>query len=121
MVKCPHCGSTAQVKSNGNPIISKRGFLAENFSCGCGCNWEINYDRNKKGYWQVSHIETMMKETINKPKGHIHCPCNGTDCIYWRNGLCVIYSEEENWTDPYEACVDFSLFWEADDDYIDYD
>ena len=80
MVKCPHCGSTAQVKSNGNPIISKRGFLAENFSCGCGCNWEINNDRNKKGYWQVSHIETMMKETINKLKGHIHCTCNGYDC-----------------------------------------
>ena len=123
MIKCPHCGSTAQVKSFGNPILNKydNSILTEGFNCGCGCWWEFEYERNSEGFWLKRQVVIHRKPKDKPNKGHIHCPCNGTDCIYWRDGLCAIYSEEENWTDPYEACVDFSLFWEADDDYIDYD
>lgn len=122
MMKCPHCGSTAQVKSLGYPTPYKydNTILTEGFHCGCDCVWEVEYERNSEGFWIKRQI-VVHRKPKEKPKGHIHCPCNGTDCIYWRNGLCAIYSEEENWTDPYEACDDFRLFWEADDDYIDYD
>ena len=69
MIKCPHCGSTAQVKPNGNPIISRVSkFLVEGFYCGCGCEWEVEYERNENGYW--------------------------------KDGICSLYSEEENWADP---------------------
>ena len=121
MMKCPHCGSSAQVKSMGGPIISRTsGFLVEGFYCGCDCEWEVEYERNENGYWEVYFIAETRKP-IDKPKGHIHCPCNGTDCIYWRNGICSLYSEEENWTNPWEECSDFGMFWDEDDDYIDYD
>lgn len=53
MIKCPCCGSTAQVRSNGNPIISKNtGYLVEGFYCGCGCEWEVEYIRNERGHWE---------------------------------------------------------------------
>ena len=121
MMKCPHCGSSAQVKSNGNPIISKNtGFLVEGFHCGCGYWWEVEYERNEKGYWEY-YDESITYIEKTKGRGHIHCPCNGTDCPYWKDGICSLYSEEENWTDPYEACDDFGFFWEEGDDYIDYD
>ena len=121
MIKCPHCGSTAQVKSNGNPVISKvSGFLVEGFHCGCGCEWEVEYERNENGFWEV-YLEFTTREPIDKPKGHIHCPANGYDCPYWKDGICSLYSEEENWADPLEECDDFGFFWEEGDDYIDYD
>ena len=97
MIKCPHCGSTAQVKSNGNPIISKNtGYLVEGFHCGCGCEWEIEYERNDKGFWEF-YAKFVTNEPKEKSKGHIHCPCNGYDCPYWKDGICSLYSEEENW------------------------
>lgn len=122
MIKCPHCGSTAQVKSNGNPIISKVSkFLVEGFHCGCGCEWEVEYERNENGFWEVYLIaETHIPDTPPN-RGHIHCPCNGYDCPYWKDGICSLYSEEENWADPMEECSDFGMFWDFGDDYIDYD
>jgi hypothetical protein len=121
MIKCPHCGSTAQVKSNGNPHINTNTkFLVEGFYCGCGCEWEVEYERNENGYWEV-YAEFTTREPIDKPKGHIHCPANGYDCPYWKDGICSLYSEEENWADPWEECSDFGMFWDEGDDYIDYD
>lgn len=123
MIKCPRCGSTAQVKSNGNPIISKTSHLfVEGFHCGCGCWWEVEYVRNEKGYWEyynecITHIEKPKE----KLKGHIHCPCNGTDCPYWKSGFCSLYSAENDWLDPIDECEDFQLFWDYGDDYIDYE
>lgn len=120
MIKCPHCGSTAQVKSNGNPKVNtKTEILTEGFHCGCGCEWEVDYARNESGFWEV-YAEVTTREPIDKPKGHIHCPANGYDCPYWKDGLCGLWSKEENWTDPLEACDDFGVFWDEDDDYIDY-
>lgn len=123
MMKCPHCGSSAQVKSNGNPIISiSTGYLVEGFHCGCGCEWEVEYERNEKGYWEYydEFVSRMPKTETRENKGHIHCPCNGYDCPYWKKGICSLYSEEENWADPLEECSDFGMFWDEGDDYIDY-
>ena len=67
MIKCPRCGSTAQVKSNGNPIISKNtDHLIEGFHCGCGCWWEVEYVRNGRGYWEY-YDESVIH--MNKSKG----------------------------------------------------
>jgi hypothetical protein len=113
MIRCPRCGSTARVKLTTNPqIIIKTGFLTERFRCGCGCEWEVEYARNKNGYWEVY----LVTET----KGHIHCPVNGYNCPWWKDGICSLYSEEGNWTDPLE-CSEFRMFWNEGDYYIDYD
>ena len=43
MIKCPNCGSTAQVKIVSNPI--RRGdWLQENSVCGCGQKFVVWYD-----------------------------------------------------------------------------
>lgn len=122
MIKCPHCGGTAQVKSLGNPTPYKydNTILTEGFHCGCDCVWEVEYERNSEGFWQKRQVVIHCKPK-EKPKGHIHCPCNGYDCPYWKNGICSLYSEEENWADPWEECSDFGMFWDKGDDYIDYD
>lgn len=39
---------------------------------------------------------------------HIHCPVNGWDCPYWKEGnICSMYPTE----DPYEECDDFYAIW----------
>ena len=123
MMKCPHCGSTAQVKSLGNPTPYKydNTILTEGFTCGCDCVWEVEYERNSEGFWQKRQIVVHRKPKDEPNKGHIHCPCNGTDCPYWEKGICSMYSAEEGWLDPMEECEDFGLFWDEGDDYIDYD
>ena len=46
--------------------------------------------------------------------GHIHCPANGWDCPYWKDGICTLYPEH----DPRTECDDFGAFWDGGDDYI---
>lgn len=112
MIKCPHCGSTAQVKRIGNTTTSdNKMFFCEVYECGCGCRFEALYPR-EVGEYIIHHLEN---------KGHIHCPSNGYDCPYWKDGICSLYSAEENWADPWEECSDFGMFWDKGDDYIDYD
>lgn len=54
MVKCPNCGSTAQVKLVCPPFISDNGqVLTEGFDCGCGCHFSVEYKRNNEGFWEV--------------------------------------------------------------------
>lgn len=122
MIKCPNCGSTAQVRSNGNPKINTvdKDILVEGFHCGCGCEWEVDYARNENGYWEILAEVITTKEPINNSKGHIHCPANGYDCPYWKDGLCGLWSEEKGYSDLYEECDDFAAFWDEGDDYIDY-
>lgn len=57
MVKCPNCGSTAQVRCIGGPFLSdNKRILSENFNCGCGAHFEVDYERNDESYWEVSEI-----------------------------------------------------------------
>ena len=50
MIKCPHCGSTAQVKvcdhCNNYSDNPKTDFI-----CGCGCHFEVTY--------QVKSVEIL--------------------------------------------------------------
>ena len=65
MVKCPNCGSTAQVKLACKPFISTwTEMLTEGFSCGCGCHFRQEYTRNDQGQWEFysQMIDYMEKE-----------------------------------------------------------
>lgn len=59
----------------------------------------------------------FIAEKLKENKGHIHCPVNGWDCPYYKNGKCTMYPE----SDPIEECDDFAYFWDVEDDYICYE
>ena len=68
-MRCPHCGSTAQVRSTGAPVLAENELvLTESFTCGCGCYFDTDYTRNDKGAWEYSftYIHFVDKETIKK-------------------------------------------------------
>ena len=45
MVKCPYCGSTAQVKLNGTATLSdNQQYLTLGCECGCGCHFRVSYN-----------------------------------------------------------------------------
>jgi hypothetical protein len=37
MIKCPHCGSTAQIQLNTPPSREYLGMIITKHKCGCGC------------------------------------------------------------------------------------
>lgn len=44
MIKCPKCGSTAQVKVVwGDPIEEKSTYLYKEYKCGCGCHFIVTF------------------------------------------------------------------------------
>lgn len=56
-MKCPNCGSTAQVRMECEPKLSYfGGILMEGFLCGCGCHFEVDYARNENGFWEVLSV-----------------------------------------------------------------
>ena len=76
---------------------------------------DIDYSEGKKFKFKF-----RLKKKRDKEKGHIHCPANGYDCPYWKNGLCGLWSKKEGYADPLAECDDFGAFWDKGDDYIDY-
>lgn len=47
MIKCPICGSTAQVKLNDKAILnSTQEWLSLSCECGCGCRFDLEYNIN---------------------------------------------------------------------------
>ena len=48
MVKCPHCGSTAQIKPNGRTQISSNHLnIIEPYICGCGHHFTVLQSREE--------------------------------------------------------------------------
>jgi hypothetical protein len=44
MIKCPNCGSTAQVRM-GEPTLSRnKCYITLPCECGCGCHFDLDYD-----------------------------------------------------------------------------
>ena len=44
MVRCPNCGSTAQVKEN-TPFVSREGYYIDaKYKCGCGLYFDTEND-----------------------------------------------------------------------------
>ena len=59
MIKCPHCGSTAQPKQRGKATVSDNGrYFCEVYQCGCGCYFEALYPREVEEYF-VHHLEEV--------------------------------------------------------------
>ena len=60
MMRCPHCGSTAQPKLNTSPSIYKKGELViTTHKCGCGCVFERRYTLSEikivtQGKWVIT-------------------------------------------------------------------
>lgn len=55
MIKCPNCGSTAQVKLL-KEYWSKIGqSTCKHYACGCGCAFQTEkwIDGTVHGYWQI--------------------------------------------------------------------
>lgn len=45
MIKCPQCGSTAQVEIKGNPFVRcQTEQLGLTCVCGCGCEFNVLYN-----------------------------------------------------------------------------
>ena len=62
-IKCPHCGSTAQVKQTYLPTLSDNGqVVTEGFVCGCGCHFAHEYQRNDDGFWEISWCDVEYIE-----------------------------------------------------------
>ena len=123
MLKCPNCGSTAQVERK-EPFFSKEtNRLVVPWECGCGCHYVSEYEEDEKGVFihYTTFIEFVDAKTKTENKGHIHCPANAWNCPYWKDGICSMYSAEEGWLNPIDECDDFGYFWDEDDDFIDYD
>ena len=56
-MKCPNCGSTAQVRMECEPkLIDNDEILMEGLFCGCGYHFEVRYARNENGFWTVQSI-----------------------------------------------------------------
>ena len=46
MIKCPHCGSTAQPRRVGITSTSANGrYFVEQYKCGCDCRFEALFPR----------------------------------------------------------------------------
>ena len=44
MIKCPNCGSTAQIRM-GEPTLSRnKCYITLSCECGCGCHFDLDYN-----------------------------------------------------------------------------
>ena len=58
MVRCPHCGSTAQVKLSPTASLSRnKAWLILGCECGCGCHFTVDYNINDYDEAFVEYIE----------------------------------------------------------------
>ena len=55
MIKCPNCGSTAQVKETFSNYSNILGAVCKSYRCGCGCyiQTQTYSDGTTIGKWQV--------------------------------------------------------------------
>lgn len=62
MIKCPHCGSSAQVKLSPTASLSRnKAWLTLGCECGCGCNFTVDYNINN---YSESNIEYIEKKEV---------------------------------------------------------
>ena len=55
MIKCPKCGSTAQVKCTWMDDEPYATDIYREYNCGCGCNFFVTY--------RIANVEIILKET----------------------------------------------------------
>lgn len=58
MIKCPHCGSSAQVKLSPTARLSdNQAYLTLGAECGCGCNFTADYYVPEPQWINIEYIE----------------------------------------------------------------
>jgi hypothetical protein len=63
MIRCPNCGSTAQVKKFGNPYWSdNEEYISQDFKCDCGCMFERMYAVDEPAFVEIHYIEGDVGE-----------------------------------------------------------
>lgn len=50
MIKCPHCGSTAQVKTIATKWVHGQYWYGDRYKCECGCGHSFVY---QKVYYEI--------------------------------------------------------------------
>ena len=57
MIKCPRCGSTAQLRQIGSVTVSEhRRYFCEVYECGCSCTFEILFPRREIEDCFIGHV-----------------------------------------------------------------
>ena len=60
MIKCPHCGSTAQPKQKSKAVVSDNGrYFSKVYGCGCGCVFEALFPRVEVEEYVIWHLEDL--------------------------------------------------------------
>lgn len=56
MIKCPNCGSTAQVKETFSNYSTSLKAQCNSYECGCGCLFQTRKYQNGRTYgeWHIS-------------------------------------------------------------------
>ncbi len=58
IIKCPHCGSSAQVKLNKVALLSdNEAYFTLGAKCGCGCNFAADYHISEPQGINIEYIE----------------------------------------------------------------
>ena len=59
MVKCPNCGSTAQVRETFSNFSTSLNAMCRAYKCGCGCLFHIRTypDGRTYGEWRIKQNE----------------------------------------------------------------
>ena len=70
-MRCPNCGSSAQVRSTWEVACGNR--FNVKYICGCGCHWVDRYDLNSRdivnnGSLLVNGMIKKMNEYYDKKK-----------------------------------------------------
>ena len=61
MIKCPTCGSTAQVII-GEPTLSRnKVYITLPCECGCGCHFDLDYKVEEFGSCFTHYIDKEMR------------------------------------------------------------
>ena len=61
MIKCPNCGSTAQVRM-GEPTLSRnKSYITLPCECGCGCHFDLDYAVEEFGSCFTHYVDKEMR------------------------------------------------------------
>ena len=53
LIKCPYCGSTAQVRAGDPYVVEGGAWFEQKAVCGCGASFTVSFPRVVCAYWDV--------------------------------------------------------------------
>lgn len=61
MIKCPNCGSTAQVRMGEPTLSSNKSYITLPCECDCGCHFDLVYDVNEFDSCFPHYVDKEMR------------------------------------------------------------